>query len=145
MFIYRRTYRRTVLLLSLLVFLSPLCSPSATLHVHSLDHGHDEYFDHSHAVDEARDHSRLSKAHYAHDVSHDDHHDGLVSEFDASPDGVLKSLSNNIFALVLFALLFTLVSPAPSCRVVQRHRESTHPLHRPRLLSPPLRAPPRRF
>ncbi|MBL3528530.1 MAG: hypothetical protein JMN27_12035 [gamma proteobacterium endosymbiont of Lamellibrachia anaximandri] len=134
-------------MLSLLLSLSLLCSQGATLHVHNLDLSHDDdaYLDHSNATDAASDHSHLSKAHYVHDTSHHGHHDGVVAEFDASSDGALKNLFNNILALALFALLFTLLLPALSRRVVQHHRESTPSLHGRYLLSPPLRAPPQHF
>lgn len=122
--------------MSLLLSLSLLYSHGVTLHVHSLDH--------SHAADEASDHSHLSKPHYAHDTSQHGHND-VVAEFDASPDGVLKNLSNNMLALALFALLFALVLPVPLLRVAQYRRESKPVLNGRYLLSPPLRAPPQHF
>ena len=127
---------------SLLLSLSLLCGQGIKLHVHNLDHGHDEYIGHAHAADQASDRSRLSKAHYAHDRSHDDHHNGVVSEVDVTPDGVLKNLSGNTLTLALFALLFTLLLSAPSLQVVHRYRESKPILYGRYLLSPPLRAPP---
>jgi len=139
---FRRINRPTLLLWSLLLSLFLLCSQGATLHLHTLDHSQDEHLNHSHAADEASDHAHLSKAHYAHDRSHDEHHDAVLSEVDVSPNGVLKKLSNNTLALALFAILFTLLLPAPLRQVVHRHRESRLAPLEHYLLSPPLRAPP---
>ncbi len=141
---FRRIDRPTLLLWSLLLSLLLLCSQGATLHLHSLDHGQDKHLSHAHATDEASDHTHLSKAHYAHDSSHDEHHDVVLSEVDVSPNGVLKKLSNNTLTLALFALLFTLLLSGSLRQVVHRHRENRlAPLER-YLLSPPLRAPPLR-
>ena len=131
---------------SLLLSLALLCAQGVKLHVHHLDHGHDNhpnnYHSHIHAIDKAGDHDHLSKAHFTHDTSHNDHHDGVVSEVDISPDGVLKNANYSVFALALFALFFTLVIFVSSRQLVQRCRESKLILRSYYLLSPPLRAPP---
>ncbi len=125
---------------NLLLSLSLLCAQGVKLHVHNLDHEHDNH--HSHSIDEAGDHSHLSKAHFAHDTSHNEQHDGVVSEVDISPNGLLKNTHNNIFAVALFALFFTLMIFVSSRQFIQRSRESKLILHRYYVLSPPLRAPP---
>jgi hypothetical protein len=134
---FRRTHRRTLLLWSLLLSLSLLCGQGIKLHVHNLDH--DESIVHTHA---ASDHSRLSRAHYARDTSHSEHHDVVVSDVDVTPDGVWKKLSSNTLTLALLTLLFMLVLSVPSRQWVHRYRESKSILFRRYLLSPPLRAPP---
>ncbi len=137
---FRQRNRRTLLLWSLLLCLALLFAQGVKLHVHSLDHGHDNH--HSHAINEAGDHGHLSKAHFTHDTSHNDHHDGVVSEVDISPDGLLKNVQNNFFAIALFALFFTLMTFVSSRQLVQYCRESKLILHSYYVLSPPLRAPP---
>jgi len=140
--LFRQTNRHALLLLSLLLSVSLLCAQELGLHVHSLDHGHGDHHSHAHAIDEAAGHAHLSKAHFAQDTSHNDHHDGTVSEVDISPDGLLKNASNNIFAIALIAFFFVLVMFVPSRQLVRCCRESKLTLHRYYLLSPPLRAPP---
>lgn len=131
---FHRINRRTLLLWNLLLSLSLLCLQGAALHVHDLDHAH--------VADEASGHTHLSKAHYAHDRSHDEHHDTVIFKVDVTPDGVLKKLFNDTLTLALFAFLFTLLLSGSLRQVVHRHRESKSLLHGRYLLSPPLRAPP---
>ncbi len=118
-----RQNRRALLLWSLLLCLALLSAHVVKLHIHELDNGH------------------LSKAHFAHDTSHE-HHDKAISEVDSSPDGVLKNVNNSIFAVALFTFFFTLVTFISSRQLVQRWRENKLVLHNYYLLSPPLRAPP---
>ncbi len=129
---------------SLLLSLMLLCAQGVQLklHVHELDHEHDNYHSHTHATGDESDHSHLSKAHFAHDTSHDNHHDNIVSEVDITPDGFLKSASNTVFAIALFALSCILVTFIPSRQFFQRCRESKLILYNYYLFSPPLRAPP---
>lgn len=112
------------------------------MHAHMLDHGHDEYLDHSHLSSEASDHSHMSKPHLSNDTFHNDHSDESVTEIDVTPDGVLKNLSNNIIALALFALLLILVLPVTSHQVRHRAHKDQSSLYHYYLISPPLRAPP---
>ena len=132
----RQINKRTLLLLSVLLSLSLLCSQGVGLHVHSLDHGHGD------SIHQAGEHAHLSEAHFAQDSSHNDHHDGTVSEVDISPDSLLKTPSNNIFSIALIAFLFISVVFVSSQQWVHRRRESKLILHRRYVLSPPLRAPP---
>ncbi len=120
---FRQINRRALLLWSLLLSLALLSAHVVKLHVHDLEHGH------------------LSKAHFAHDTSHE-HHDRTISEVDTSPNGVLKNTSNSVFALALFTLFLTLMTFIPSQQLVQCCRENKLTLHSYYLLSPPLRAPP---
>jgi len=138
----RQLNGRTLLLWSLLLSLTLLCTQGARLHVHNLDHGHDSHHNHSHSSDESGDHSHLSKAHFAHDTSHNEQHNGTMSEVEISPDGVLKNTNASVYTLVLFALFFTLVAFVSSRQLVRRCRESKLILHSYYLFSPPLRAPP---
>ncbi len=138
---FRQISRPTFLLGSLLLSLALLCVQGAKLHVHNLDHGHDNHHTHTHAVDEASDHTHLSKAHFAHDRSHDDHHDGVVSEVDISPYRLLKNTNNNVVT-VLFSLFFTLMTFASSRWLYQCYRKNKLIFHSCYPISPPLRAPP---
>jgi len=139
---FRRINKRTLLLWSLLLSLSLLCAQGAGLHVHSVDHGHDELQSHIHGADEADDHTHMSKAHFTHDTSHNDHHDDVVSEIDVSPEGLLKNASNNIFSIALFTFFFILVMFVSSRQLIYCRREGKLILDKYYLLSPPLRAPP---
>jgi len=140
---FRQINRQTLLILSLLISLSLLSAQGVNLHVHSLDHGHDDHQGHAHAIDEADGHSHLSKAHFTHDTSHDDHHNGVISEIDISSDGVLKKASSSIFAIALIVFLFALLVLTPSLQlIVGRWHERKLFSYRYYSLSPPLRAPP---
>jgi len=138
---FHRINKRTLLLWSLLLSLSLLCTQGVGLHVHNVDHGHDDHLSNIYAIDGANDHADMSNAHFTHDTSHNDHHDGLESEFDISPDGLLK-YTNHIFAIALIVFLVTLVMPVSSRRLIHYRRENDFILHRYYVLSPPLRAPP---
>lgn len=151
---FRQINQRSLLLWSLFLSLSLLSAQGVGLHVHNLDHGHDEhpneypnesstkYHSHTHTIDEADSHNHLSKAHFSHDTSHNDHHDGTASEVDLSPDGVLKNTHSNIFAIALFAFFFTLIPVVSSGQFMQRCRDNKLTIKEYYLFSPPLRAPP---
>ncbi len=131
---------------SLLLSLALLCAQGAILHVHNLHHGQGDFYTdhHAHAIDEASDHGHLSKAHFTHDTSHE-HHGGVMSEVDITPDRLSKSANNSVFSIALFALFFTLMAFVSSRQLVQRSRENKLVPHRFYVLSPPLRAPPYTF
>ncbi len=139
---FRRIDRRTLLLWSLLLILSLLCSQGVALHVHNLDHIHDEYLDHSHSPFETSDHFHVSKIHSAYDLSHSEHHDSSVYEIDATPDGVLKNISDLFLTLALSVFPFSLLLVSSLGQGVQRCKEDRLIFYEHSHLSPPLRAPP---
>jgi len=134
---------------SVLLSLLLLCAQGVKLHVHDLAHGYDNHsndsYSHIHAIDEAGDHGSLSKAHFAHDTSHHELHDEVISEVDISPAGLLKNTNNSVFAIMLFALFFILMVLISARQLVQRCRESQLILRSCHLFSPPLRAPPQHY
>ncbi len=138
----RQINRRTQLLLGLLFSLSLLCSQGVDLHVHELDHAHDRYLDHNHTAGETCDKKHFSQAHSAHDLSHQEHHEGAIYGIDANPDSTLKKISNFPIVLALFILLFVILLIGPSRPLIYRRLEYHHRLYDRHLLSPPLRAPP---
>lgn len=136
----RQTKKRTPVLWLLLLSVALLCAQGVKLHVHSIDHDHDQR--HSHIAAEAvAEHSHLSEAHFAGDVSHSDHHDELVSELDASPDGLLKNVFSNVVILALFATVLVLII-AFYQQTFHRFRNKDTFLTWRYLFSPPPRAPP---
>ena len=139
---FRQINKRAWLLWSLWLFVALPGVQGAKLHVHDLDHGHNDLLNHIHVNDEADDHAHLSKVHSTHDTSHNDHHEGVISEFDFSPDGVLKNADHITFAIAPFVFLFTLLMFVSSQQLIQRCRESKLVLYGYYVLSPPLRAPP---
>jgi len=132
-------------LFSILLSLLLLCSLDMTLHVHNLAHSQDNHLEHHHGSDAVGYHSHLGKAHFIHDSSHHEHHHGFILEFDVSPNGLLKSITNNFLTMALLILVFAMLLPAPSSRLVQRHQDSQSILYKYYLLAPPLRAPPQYF
>ena len=93
-------------------------------------------------MDNLDEHEHLSKAHFAHDQSHGDHHEEVFSEVDVSPNGILKAPSAQIlfFAVITFILL--LAWPVFAGRVLYYRRDSDPFHYLCYLFSPPLRAPP---
>lgn len=139
---FRRVNKRLLLLWGLLLFLSLLCVQGVALHIHSLDYGHGDHHNYSHAIEEESGHAHLSKAHFTHDTSHNDNHDGTVSEIDVSPDGLLKKSSKNISSMALIAFFFILVMFVSSLQLIHRCSESRRSPQRFYFLNPPLRTPP---
>ncbi len=133
---FRRINNRTLLGLSLLLSLALLCAQGVRMHVHELDSSH------SHLIDKTDGHENLSKAHFAHDTSHSEGHDNVVSEVDISPAGLLKNLYNNISVIAIFALFITLFWFVSAPQLMQYQRERKPIVHRYYAFSPPLRAPP---
>ncbi|NOY70832.1 MAG: hypothetical protein GXP14_00395 [Gammaproteobacteria bacterium] len=138
---FRQMNKKTLLLWSLLLSLSLLCAQSVKLHVHNLDHEHNEFQSHSHDTDEVQDHTHLSKAHFVHDTSHGNQHDG-VSEIDISPDGLLNKASSSLVVIALFIFFFTLARFVSLPTFVQLFRKNKLIIQEHYVLSPPLRAPP---
>ncbi len=123
---------RFSLLLGLLVILALLCSQGVALHVHNFGEMHGgELAD---AVD-------LGQLHSAYDLSHSEHHDGPVYDVDASPDGIVKKLSQVSLVLALFVFSLMLLVPPPGRVLFRRCKHKVSLLER-HLFSPPLRAPP---
>ncbi len=139
---FRQTNKWVLLVLSLVFSLALLCAQGIGLHVHNLDHDPGDHHSHAHAMNGAGEHAHVSKAHFAQDTSHSDHHDGAVSEVDISPEGLLKNSSNNIFAIALIAFFFIFAMFVSLRQLAYRCRESKLILYRRYVLSPPLRAPP---
>ncbi|MEN8180010.1 MAG: hypothetical protein ABFS39_15520 [Pseudomonadota bacterium] len=140
MIFFRQTTKRTSFLWALLLSVALLCAQGVKLHVHSIDHDHDQR--HGHMTTEAAEHSHLSEAHLSSDVSHGDHHDEVVSELDASPDGLLKKVSSNVFMLALLATVFSLLLLGFYQHAFHRRSDNDAILPWRYLLSPPSRAPP---
>lgn len=121
--------------------MSLLCAQGVKLHVHSLDHDHNQQ--HSHIASEAvAEHLHLSDAHLSTDVSHGDHHDKVVAELDASPYGLLKKVSNSVLTLALFATFFVFFLSGFYQQTFRHRRDKSIILPWRYRLSPPLRAPP---
>ena len=118
--------------------LSLFFAQGVTLHVHTLDHGHDGHW-HGHLAGVTGDHAHFSKAHF----SHIGDHDHIVSEVDISPNGMLtKLVSSHVLILAFIAFILLLSPTAVSRRLVHCYSEGRLALYRCYLLSPPLRAPP---
>ena len=88
-----------ILLSAALVF-----AQSMRLHVHELDH-QGEGVRHGIFAEAPADHSHVNRVHSSADLSHDDHHEGQVVEFDVTPDVLLK-VTNDILAAALLVTAF---------------------------------------
>lgn len=143
MLIFSHPKKRVLFLWTLLLSMAMLCAQGVKLHVHDLDHHHQQNQQHSHTVAEVdAEHSHFSIAHLSTDTSHIDHHDELVSELDVSPDSLLQKISNSVLPLVLFSfviILFFAVFFRPIAYLYQGNTASSPWRY---LFSPPQRAPP---
>lgn len=137
---FRQINKQTLLLWSLLLCLTLLYAQEAILHVHNADHVHVHAVEtHTHSATEAADyHGHFITASFV-----DDHHEGVATEVDISPDGLLKNVnSSSHFSIALFALFFILIICSTSQRFVRHWRDSKLILYRFYAISPPSRAPP---
>jgi hypothetical protein len=141
MIFFRRAIKRNLFPWVLLLSVALLCAQGVKLHVHSIDHAHNQQYGHI-TIDAAAEHSHRSELHLSHDVSHVDHHDEVVSELDVSPDGLLKKVSSKVVMLVLLATLLSLFLFGFFQQILQRYRDGDAILPWRYLFSPPLRAPP---
>lgn len=136
---FRQTSKRTLFLWTLLLSIALLCSQGIKLHVHNLDHNHE----HSHAgLQSTTDHSQLSKVHLSTDITHEDHHDEVMSEIDISLYGFMKKVSNGLLTLALFVTLFTLLYTGFYRKTFYRRSNKIVLIPWRYINSPPLRAPP---
>ncbi len=140
--LFRKLNSKVLFLLCLLLVLLLLCSQGRALHIHNMGHGHDEHLDHSHTPFEVSGHAYLSKAHPVYDLSHSEHHDGVIYEVDASPDGVLKNIFDLLLVLALSVSPFILLLARSVLQEAKRRREDQPVFYEHSQLSPPLRAPP---
>ncbi len=139
MIFFRQTQKRTLFLWALFFSMVLLSGQDVKLHVHSLDH--DQQHGHM-GVGAAAEHLHRSEAHFSTDISHDDLHDEVVSEFDAGSYGLLKKVSSNVLALALLITLSAWLLPASCPQTFHRRRDKGAALPWRNHLSPPLRAPP---
>lgn len=138
---HRKTKNRTLYFWAILLSMALLCAQGVKLHVHDLDHDHDQQHGHIPAEDTV-EHSHLSVAHLSSDISHADHHEEVVSEIDASQDGLLIKLSSSISLLAILATVFTLLLSGFYRYRFYLRRENDSNIPWRYHMSPPLRAPP---
>ena len=136
---FRRLNRKGLPAWGFLCSLALLFVQGVGLHIHTLDHD-SEYQNHLHSAEVSESHLHTSSLHFSTDLTHDEHHDGSVTEVDFSLDGLFKDIKNIfsiallVFILVL-ALLFVWRAPSGWYICIQSYLN----LYR---LAPPLRAPP---
>jgi hypothetical protein len=140
---FRQAQKHTLILWTVLLSLSILCAQGVKLHAHDFDHGHTGH--HHDQLDSGyySDHAHAGGIHFANDKSHVDHHSGAIPELDASPDGLLKKVSNAVLVLALLSAMSYFLLPGLLRQTYHRIREQKIPLPRRYIHSPPLRAPPK--
>lgn len=137
-----RKNKRIFLLLTALLSVALLSTQHLQFHVHSTDHGPARDFDDTFLTNDL-EHSHAVTRHLSIDTSHADHHDVLIHEVDASPDGLVKMSSIVTPSKSLIALLFVIIFPGLFILLSNRirHKDELAPLRRC-YFTPPLRAPP---
>lgn len=138
---YHKTKKRNLYLWAVLLSVALLCAQGVKLHVHDLNHDHDQQHSHSPAEGTVN-HSHLSVAHLSSDTSHVDHHEEVVTEIDTSQDGLLIKVSSSISLLALLATVLTLLLPGFNRYTFLPRRENGTNIPWRYHISPPLRAPP---
>lgn len=127
----------------ILLSISLLVTQNLQFHVHGLDHDTVLYDSHDTGGIIDAEHQHLAVKHLSIDTSHADHHDMVVVEMDASPDGIMKQSSTSaplLALLTLFVLLSVLAGYFPY-RPAIRPKVDVVPRWRFHLI-PLLRAPP---
>ena len=104
----RKTNKRILFAWTIFLSLLILCAQGVTLHVHSFDHNP---FQNHHSIDDLNEHSHLNVAHLSIDPSHDEHHNNVPSEMDASPDCILNQVATNVTVLAILTLVLMLILP----------------------------------
>ena len=138
---FRKTKTRNLNFLAILLSLALLCAQGVKLHVHNLDHDHGQQ--HNQTLAEGTlEHSHLSVAHISSDVSHDDHHEKVVTEIAVSQESLLIKASCVISLLALLATAFTFFLLVFYRYTFHSHREHDANIPWRYYISPPLRAPP---
>jgi len=106
---FRAYHKSNLLLWVTLLSLTLLCTQHLQLHVHSLDH--EPYQHHDNLLSNNSDHSHIVTKHLSIDTSHQDHHDEVMLEMNASPDTISHSSSAQVPSfdlLILYILLLVL-------------------------------------
>ena len=139
-----RALRKPIAVFGGVIFaLSALLGHNLTFHVHSL--GHDSSATHEHGpIPFEADHGDITLKHLSTDVSHANHHDGVVLELAATPDAVLQNLSIDPSAIDVVLIVVLLIIGSTARGYITIARSYTVLLQPQRFhLIPALRAPPR--
>jgi len=144
----RETKKSTLYVWVILLSVALVAAQGVTLHVHAIDHDHLQFHNHLHNHENLLDQAtstepaRLSVAHLSADLSHSHHHDRVIYENDACPDGLLTKVSIKLlFTALLFALFVWVLMSV--CRHTYIHRSLENiPFLIPFHFIPPSRAPP---
>jgi beta-lactamase regulating signal transducer with metallopeptidase domain len=117
-------------------------APSAKLHIHELDH---EPLGGANTLavlaNSSPLHSHATEVHAAANLSHDDHHDGVVTDIEASPKGLTKVLVN-VLVMALFVIITLIVLINATGLLYTRPVDSTRSSPARYHLVQPVRAPP---
>ena len=117
-------------------------APSVKLHIHELDQaplwgtsGLPELAS-EHSV-----HSHATEVHASTNLSHEDHHDGVVTDLEASPKALTKVLVN-VLVMAVFVVVALFVLNTKTGRLFTRPHDNTRPPPARYHLVQPVRAPP---
>ena len=123
--------------------LSLLLAYNLTFHIHSLSHNSSLAHDHGSMLDEAS-HDEIAFKHLSTDMSHADHHAGLIAEMAATPDAVFQNLTIDLTSVDLVLLYALLITVTATKLLATPFRSYNPPFQNQRFhLVPSLRAPPR--
>ena len=143
MYLFRKTSKKpkSLWIWALLISVALLCNQSVRLHIHDLDHAHDQLLTHD-SAEGIEEHSHSTNAHLVFDNSHSEHHTDIVAEIDTSPSAVLAKISNTVLTLAfLVSILAFLLPRFYEHKIYRRTINDTITLWRYQF-SPPLRGPP---
>jgi len=138
---FRQMKKSTLLIWIVLLAIAIFCAQGMKLHVHSFGHDHKQQLS-SISPEVVTEHSHLSDIHLTTDLSHAEHHDEVVSEQNASPQALLKQISNDGSMLAIFVIAFILILYGAYVITWYRRFDINIAISLRYILSPPLRAPP---
>ena len=144
MYLFRKISKnpKSLWIWALLISVALLCNQSVKLHIHDLDHAHDQHLNHDSGLG-MEEHSHSANAHLVIDNSHSDHHADIVAEIDTSPSAVLAKISNTLLTLAFLVSILAFLLPRFYVhKIYRRAINDTVTLWRYHF-SPPLRGPPR--
>ncbi len=139
-----RALKKPIAAVGLVFFtLTVLLAHDVSFHIHSLDHDSVSAHEH-HALSLEAGHVDVALKHLSTDMSHADHHHGVVIELSATPNGVLRNFSINPSSIdLILILVLVLAGGIAASGITTRHPYTPSTQPQRYHLVPALRAPPR--
>ena len=139
-----RAFKKPIAAVGVVFFtLTVLLAHDLSFHIHSLSHDSITTHEH-HSLSLETGHVDVALKHLSTDMSHADHHHGVVIELSATPNGVLQNFSIAPLSIdLVFVLVLLVISGIAAFSITTRHQHTRSTRPQRYYLVPALRAPPR--